>query len=261
MRSFFLVTLAAIATAISAAPTPVSLEKRAAAKLYSTCTVPGTIALTFDDGPYEYTWALADTLAKEGIRATFFMNGNNWVDVEKQTVKTPKGTKTYKQVIKHVYDSGHQIASHTYSHAELAGLSSSKVKSEMTKLEKVFRSILGKNPTYFRPPAGSYTSSTLDTLGSLGYTVILWDIDSNDWQYDEVSSLSKEQSYYKNVIEKDNKKNPAGHIALHHDVYKKTAEKLVPWVINYIKGKKNYKFVTVAECLGKTKGSAYKTKL
>lgn len=78
MRSSFLITLAAVATAVSAAPAP--LEKRAtSAKLISTCTVPGTIALTFDDGPYEYTWALAETLKAEGVVATFFMNGNNWV--------------------------------------------------------------------------------------------------------------------------------------------------------------------------------------
>lgn len=77
MRSSFLIALAAVA-AVSAAPAP--LEKRAAkAQLITTCSVPGTIALTFDDGPYEYTWALAETLKKEGVTATFFMNGNNWV--------------------------------------------------------------------------------------------------------------------------------------------------------------------------------------
>lgn len=78
MRSTFLITLAAIATAVSAAPA--ALDKRATkAQVISTCTVPGTIALTFDDGPYEYTWALAETLKKAGITATFFMNGHNWV--------------------------------------------------------------------------------------------------------------------------------------------------------------------------------------
>lgn len=76
MRSTFLITLAAIATAVSAAP----FEKRATkAQIIETCTVPGTIALTFDDGPYEYTWALADALKSEGVTGTFFMNGNNWV--------------------------------------------------------------------------------------------------------------------------------------------------------------------------------------
>lgn len=78
MRSTFLITLASIATVVSAAPA--SLEKRAVkAQVITTCTVPGTIALTFDDGPYEYTWALAESLKKQGVTATFFMNGKNWV--------------------------------------------------------------------------------------------------------------------------------------------------------------------------------------
>lgn len=181
-------------------------------------------------------------------------------DVEKQSVKTSAGTKTYKQVIKHVYDCGHQLASHTYSHLELGDQSPSKVKSEMTKMETVFRSIIGKNPQFMRPPAGSTSSSTLATLGELGYKVVLWDIDSNDWRYSEQKGISHEQNNYKDVIEKDSKKNPHGHIALHHDVYKKTVDELVPWVIEYIKSKKTYKFVSVAECIGSSKASAYKTK-
>ncbi|KAI8646966.1 hypothetical protein BD408DRAFT_409515 [Parasitella parasitica] len=260
MRSSFLVALAAVATAVSAAPAPLEKRATAAAKVITTCTVPGTIALTFDDGPYEYTWALAETLKKEGVVATFFMNGKNWVDVNTQSVMTSAGTKTYKQVIKHVYDSGHQLASHTYNHVDLASQSAATVKSEMQKLETIFRSVIGKNPTYMRPPLGSYNTATLKTLGELGYTAILWDIDSNDWRYSGISDLSNEQKNFKDVIEKDSKTKPHGHIALQHDVHQKTVEKLVPWVISYIKGKKTYKFVSVAECLGKTKGSAYRSK-
>lgn len=130
----------------------------------------------------------------------------------------------------------------------------------MTKMETVFRSIIGKNPLYMRPPAGVLSTEALTVLGELNYKVILWDIDSNDWRYAQTAGISNEQQNYKNVIENDSKTNPQGHIALHHDVYKKTVDQLVPWVVQYIKGKKNYKFVSVAECLGNTKGSAYKTK-
>ncbi|KAI8072211.1 uncharacterized protein B0P05DRAFT_473787 [Gilbertella persicaria] len=256
MKSTLLLTLAVAATAVSAVP----LEKRATAQVITTCSVPGTIALTFDDGPYEYTWALADTLKKEGVTATFFMNGKNWVDVEKQSVQTSAGTKTYKQVIKHVYDQGHQLGSHTYSHVDLSSKSASAITTEMQKLEKIFRSVIGKNPLYMRPPLGAHDSNTLSTLGKLGYKVILWDIDSQDWAHSTETSLSVEQKNYKDVIEADSKSKPHGHISLQHDVHKKTVDKLVPWVISYIKSKKNYKFVSVAECIGKTKGSAYKTK-
>lgn len=73
MRFILLASLVAIVLA-----SPIK-KKTVSAKIYSTCTVPGTMALTFDDGPYEYTWALADTLKSEGVTATFFMNGANWV--------------------------------------------------------------------------------------------------------------------------------------------------------------------------------------
>lgn len=98
----------------------------------------------------------------------------------------------------------------------------------------------------------------MKVLGGLGYKVILWDIDSNDWRYAQQAGLSHEQQNYKDVIEKDSKKNPHGHIALQHDVHKKTVEQLVPWVIKYIKSKKSYKFVSVSECIGQTKNQAYK---
>ncbi|KAG1241675.1 hypothetical protein G6F65_023398 [Rhizopus arrhizus] len=59
-----------------------------------------------------------------------------------------------------------------------------------------------------RPPSGAYDDNTLATLGQLGYKVILWDIDSNDWRYKDIASLANEQQEYKSVIEADNKKKP-----------------------------------------------------
>lgn len=46
---------------------------------YTHCNRPGVFALTFDDGPDKYSWGLAKTLQAEGIKATFFINGNNSV--------------------------------------------------------------------------------------------------------------------------------------------------------------------------------------
>ena len=41
------------------------------------CTVEGTIAITYDDGPYIYTEHILDVLKSYSAKATFFITGNN----------------------------------------------------------------------------------------------------------------------------------------------------------------------------------------
>lgn len=65
-----------------AAASPVSqIQQRQSVpvgSIITACTVPGTFALTFDDGPYIYTSELLDILANNGVKATFFLNGQNF---------------------------------------------------------------------------------------------------------------------------------------------------------------------------------------
>lgn len=70
-----LVSLAVLASYVSAMP----LVKRAPATVYSKCKEPGTFALTFDDGPYKYTPQLLKLLNDNDVKATFFINGKNYV--------------------------------------------------------------------------------------------------------------------------------------------------------------------------------------
>lgn len=129
-----------------ASAAPASLQTRSVkAPVISTCK-PGYFALTFDDGPYEYSYKLATTLKEAGIPATFFVNGDNWVNVASDSVQTPDGEKTYEEVLKHVYDSGHQIASHTYQHKDLSPLSASEIREQMQKNEQVIKAAIGKAP-------------------------------------------------------------------------------------------------------------------
>ncbi|KAI7867669.1 hypothetical protein BDF14DRAFT_1914363 [Spinellus fusiger] len=218
------------------------------------CTVPGTFALTFDDGPYEFSWDLATHLNKQNITATFFINGLNYVNVAKDSVKTSEGKKTYLQVVKHYMDMGHQVGSHTFTHKVLTGLTASAIKEEMVNLENVVYKATGKKPAYMRPPTGDYDKNALKVLGQLGYTVINWDIDSNDWK---THNLKSEQKEYGSVMGKETGQPKTGHIALNHEVYNQTVTELVPWAIEYVKSK-NYRFATVAECLGNSLSSAYK---
>lgn len=65
-------------------------------------------------------------------------------DVEHDSVETSDGVKTYKQVLKHAYDSGHQIASHTYEHKDLKGLSASEVRYQMNKVADIIEEAIGQ---------------------------------------------------------------------------------------------------------------------
>ena len=57
-----------------------------------------------------------------------------------------------------IYSSGHQVASHTWSHPDLCNITSAQRKNEMYKNEMALRNILGVIPTYMRPPYSSCTA-------------------------------------------------------------------------------------------------------
>ncbi|KAG0003356.1 hypothetical protein BGZ80_001295 [Entomortierella chlamydospora] len=212
--------------------------------IITSCTVKGTVAITFDDGPYLYTSDLLDILKKKGVKVTFFMNGDNYSKIT---------SSKYAAVVKRAYKEGHQIASHTWDHKDLTTLSKSGITKEMTKLETAFKSIIGVRPTYMRPPYGSVNSLVLSTLSKLGYKIVTWDEDTEDWKHPKNPAAS--YNLYKKVLTSSGVKK-AGHIFLEHDVNHDTALVLAPEAID-LALKKGYKVVPVGTCLGASKSSWY----
>ena len=132
------------------------------------CTEPGKIALTFDDGPWRYTSELLDLLDKnEDVKATFFVVGNN---AEHGRIDDPK-TK-YPKILRRMHDAGHQIGSHTWTHADLQKLDTAGRREEILKNEEAFANILGFFPTYLRPPYTDCREDCIADLGALGYHVV-----------------------------------------------------------------------------------------
>lgn len=104
--------------------------------IYTTCNRPGIFALTFDDGPYQYSWDLASYLHERGIKATFFTNGHNYVTEDFGVATTPTakdGPQTYLNVLKHYQELGHEIGSHTYEHVVLKGLTTEQVEYQLNQ--------------------------------------------------------------------------------------------------------------------------------
>jgi peptidoglycan/xylan/chitin deacetylase (PgdA/CDA1 family)/ribosomal protein S17 len=207
---------------------------------YRECKNAKNYALTFDDGVYDYDEALLNLLKKEGIKATFFINGNNMSDITSSKVRN---------VIKRMYNEGHNVLSHTWSHKDLTTLNSSGIRSELKKLEDEIYAIIGKRPKSIRPPfmAGSDNQNVVNALKNYGYSYgILWYVDTEDW------SNKGNVNTILNFI-KEGLKTSDRPIILNHSYYQGiTKDKLLTLVkkeIEFLKSK-GLKGVNMETCIG-----------
>ncbi|KAJ3182024.1 Carbohydrate esterase 4 protein [Geranomyces variabilis] len=217
-------------------PVPTGLpgrEKGVAAKVIENCVVKGDAALTFDDGPGVYLPELLKTLKAASLKATFFMNGNNWQCAYEDG---PAAS------IRAALADGHQIASHTWSHPDFGGLTEDQTYYQIRKNEDMFMRILGQTPKFFRPPKGEISAAQIKQISGLGYRIINWSIASGD-------SVGVRAAQGEKVLQ-DGVKPQA--VILQHETYQDTVEELVPWFIKNYTQDKRYNWVTVAECLGET---------
>ena len=154
------------------------------------------IAFTFDDGPSKYTKELLKTLELNDSTATFFMLGNRM--------------KYNEEIVKEVYKSSSEVASHTYSHKNLNKLSKDDILKEINSTSIIFNKITNDNIKYIRPPYGNYN----DTVKSTKFPIILWNIDPKDWLVKDSTKV------YNSVL----KHACDGCIVLMHDLYPTTIE-------------------------------------
>ncbi|KAK3299430.1 carbohydrate esterase family 4 protein [Chaetomium fimeti] len=219
------------------APNPLELMKRAPSPgvVIQKCSNPGMLALAYDDGPYQYTSQLVDILDAADAKATFFWTGTLYGCIYNQAA-----------AVKKTFASGHQIASHTWTHGHMGSMGASQIRTEMTKLEDAMVNLIGKKPAYIRPPYLDTGGQFLPTMQSMGYKVITNDVDSGDWNN---QSPQQSQQAFQRAGAGGN-----GHISLMHETYAGTVNTLTPWLINWAK-QNNLKLVTVAECLGDAEGA------
>ena len=86
------------------------------------------------------------------------------------------------ETLKRAYAEGHTIGTHTWSHAELTGLTDEKIVEEVERTQRAVAAITGQTPAYFRPPYGALSERVTGKLAELGLPAVLWDVDSADWQ-------------------------------------------------------------------------------
>lgn len=224
---FITLTLTAFATA---AP-----QKRQLAQVVSSCTQPNTVALTFDDGPWEYAEVVSDALTSKGVKGTFFYNGNNYECIYDQAEIDR---------VKYVFNAGHQVASHTWSHPDLTTLTWDQIHDQMWRVEQALQRIVGVVPAFMRPPYGNYNDLVLEAAYIRGQKVVIWDFDSGD---SVGASVQDSESTYDSTISE----HPSTILALNHETYETTAYDVLPYAIEKLQAA-GYNLVTLAECLGES---------
>lgn len=183
------------------------------------------IALTFDDGPNGiYTEKLLDGLKKRNVKATFFVTGEN--------------IKGNEEIIKRMYEEGHLIGNHTYSHVNLVKLSFESACEEINTTNAWIYNLTGYEVEYIRPPFGAWTKE-LKTETDMA--IVMWNVDPLDWK--EQNSEIVSGRIIRNV--------KSGDIVLLHDIFGSSVEAALK-VIDELT-KQGYIFVRVDELSGNGK--------
>jgi len=181
------------------------------------------IALSFDDGPGVYTNEFLDLFEQYGVRATFCTIGNL--------------VNTQKDALNRAVSMGCEVIGHSWDHKNLAKLSADAVRKQITDTSNTIHSVTGVTTPAFRPPYGAVSDTMKQVSAELGYTIIYWSVDPEDWNTKDADAV------YNAVMH--NVKN--GSIILSHEIYKSTLaayKRLIPDLLS-----QGYQIVTVSELL------------
>jgi peptidoglycan/xylan/chitin deacetylase (PgdA/CDA1 family) len=179
------------------------------------------LALTFDDGPSDYTDDFLAVLREKEVRATFFEIGQEMSGRE--------------EAMRAILAQGSEIGDHTMNHVEFPDYAQIAGAAERISADTHFK------PCLFRPPGGGVDGGIVATAGGLGMRTVNWDVDPRDW------SSPGSGAIYANVV---GHVGP-GSIVVMHDGGGPRGETLaaLPRIIDTLRGR-GYRFATVTELLG-----------
>lgn len=194
------------------------------------CADVKCVALTFDDGPGEYTDELLDVLDENDAKATFYVLGSK--------------LDSHSEEVERMVEEDHEVGNHTWDHADLATLSASEIKDDLQRTDKAIKDVTGQTPTTMRPPYGSLSDTARETIDK---PMLLWDVDTLDWDHRDPET----------TVDIAAEETAEGSVLLFHDIHETTVE-AIPEVLETL-SEDGYEFVTVDEMMGSEvePGTAY----
>jgi peptidoglycan/xylan/chitin deacetylase (PgdA/CDA1 family) len=137
------------------------------------------LALTFDDGPSDWTMPIADAFAARGGHATFFVIG--------------RAVSGREATVRAVAAQGHEIGNHSLTHPSLAGLDRATLRDELRRTNERIEDVLGRPPVLLRPPYVEWDEAVLDVAGELG---LRWTVctapEPTDWVMSSPEEIARE---------------------------------------------------------------------
>ncbi|MFD0589785.1 polysaccharide deacetylase family protein [Paenibacillus sp. GCM10027627] len=191
------------------------------------------VALTFDDAPdSRVTPQILEILSNYHVRATFFLVGNK--------------AANHPQLVKRILKEGHVIGNHSYNHAIFSKLTNAQFQNQIWRTDKVINQISGVSPRLIRPPYGDLLPHQVAWSRANGFTMVNWDVDSEDWKKNPSSAL---------VLANIKRTLQPGSIVLQHagggeGQYLSGTIRALPDLIEMLQDK-GYEIVTLPELLGK----------
>lgn len=137
-----------------------------------------TIALTFDDGPSEYTQQVLAVLKQYRVHATFFETGRH--------------VSAHPELTRAVVAAGNRVGNHTWSHPQAVPgsrpygqfdtLGAATQRRQMDRTTSAIVQAAGTVPCFFRAPGGhDSTALTLDLVTGRRMSLTHWSISSGDF--------------------------------------------------------------------------------
>ena len=170
----------------------------------------------------EYLPAMLSTLNENNIKITFFIGGS-W-------------GKRFPALVTELATQGHELGNHTYSHPHPNTISKEKNKEQILRTEELVKELTTMKTSLYAPPYGEYNDTVLSAANELGYTTIMWSIDTIDWQRPPTEI----------IINRVMKKLHNGAIILIHPT--EVTSKALPELIQQIQ-RKGYTISTVSDII------------
>lgn len=133
------------------------------------------VALTFDDGPSSHTEEVLEILRLHNVRATFFLLGKN--------------AEHSPNIVRQIYEEGHELGNHSYSHEPLIFKTLAYIREEIEKTDQIIRRSGYQGTIHFRAPYGRKLIGLPWVLFKSKRLHLLFDVIPDDWASPGVATI------------------------------------------------------------------------